>query len=137
MFIKLRNKLYNITNFSDIKWEANDLTDSSSIAAITVTFNDNITNSIEYQESRSIMIDLDNSFYSNNTATSQLESYVSILKLSQYDKRALLATLYNMLMEHVFDYITERMALKEEIIDITDIIDAYIEELIIHYDDVY
>lgn len=133
MYIKLRKKLYNITNFRDIKWEANDLSDSTALAIITVTFNETITH---YEEGfpilRSILIDLDNSCYGlrENGEESQLENYVNHRTICTYDKNKLLAILYNTLMEKAFNYITDRIALKEEVIDITEVVDNIIHELI-------
>lgn len=127
MYIKNHNKFYNINGFQEITWNKN--CGIPNLAIVEVVFPELVEDCEGYPMQKSIIIDLDNTCNAaiENGEYSRIEEIIEDSDYSDYEKGALIPLLYDALAEKVYTFITNRILVGDNAIDISDIIDDFID----------
>lgn len=127
MYIKNHNKFYNINGFQEISWNKN--CGIPNLAIVEVVFPELVEDCEGYPMQKSIIIDLDNTCNAaiENGEYSRIEEIIEDSDYSDYEKGVLIPLLYDALAEKVYTFITNRILVGDNAIDISDIIDDFID----------
>ncbi len=127
MYIKNHNKFYNINGFQEISWNKN--CGVPNLAIVEVVFPELVEDCEGYPMQRSIIIDLDNTCNAaiENGEYSRIEEIIEDSDYDDYEKGVLIPLLYDALAEKVYTFITNRILAGDNAIDISDIIDDFVD----------